>query len=255
MVAKCTVRVHRLRTVYHVVHDLVALQLVCRAAAPCTEKLTVYMQLYVERYTPMAPDAAASILLTEIDLQQVLRLPIYRVPCILGPLHYNQVLACNVCNLFKGLQHLRCPTLQAVILHASRKWGGIAGLEDHEYNLLLEKSKDACAKNASRVKLQQQRDSSDEGQQQLALEAKQTEENAALFPGGIARRVRMIAALSVHGLRLRADSKLCENYICRGLGRPEDIANTMRDVQCLFDYTDYGTRKVFPGFPGPQKHA
>ena len=35
------------------------------------DKLTVYMQLYAERYTPMAPDAAASILLTEIDLQQV----------------------------------------------------------------------------------------------------------------------------------------------------------------------------------------
>lgn len=115
-------------------------------------------------------------------------------------------------------------------------------MDDHEYKLLLGKSEDACAKNAKRVEMRQQLEFSDEGQEKLALEAKQTEETAAWVPGGLARRAQMIAALSVHGLRLRADSGLCQNYICRGQGRPADIANTMRDMQWLFDNTDYRMR-------------
>ena len=51
LVAKCTVRVHRFRTVYHVVEDLVSTQLVCKASTDCAQSLWQNVaELCAERY-------------------------------------------------------------------------------------------------------------------------------------------------------------------------------------------------------------
>lgn len=39
LVARCNVRVHRFRTVHHVVEDLVSMQLVCKASTDCAQVL------------------------------------------------------------------------------------------------------------------------------------------------------------------------------------------------------------------------
>ena len=82
MVAKCTVKVHRLRTVFNVVQDLVALQLVCKAAAPCTSDLWQLVASLCDKKTRCGVDEHVTTFLKDLGcmpkyewVQQALSLP------------------------------------------------------------------------------------------------------------------------------------------------------------------------------------
>ena len=53
------------------------------------------------------------------------------------------------------------------------------------------------------------------------------------------RMVELERALAERGCELRDDSRLCRAYIEHGEGDPEEIADTMREMQFFFDHTNY----------------
>lgn len=144
----------------------------------------------------------------------------------------------SLCGCYLFLLHL-----QDVITAANSKWGGLEGLQQQR---ALQKQEHENNKYAEIARAKQQRDeweASDVGHAQLALEAEHSAEAAAVLgPDASLRRDELLAALSEHGVRLRQDSRLCNEYIRKGLGNAVQIADIMVGMKWLFDNTDYAAR-------------
>ena len=65
------------------------------------------------------------------------------------------------------------------------------------------------------------------------------EDSMAMRSQKESRRLEMIRALQRHGCVLRTDSKLCNDYIRKGRGDPEEIAIVMGQMKFLFEETNY----------------
>ena len=65
-----------------------------------------------------------------------------------------------------------------------------------------------------------------------------------MFPGGSERRQLLLDTLAARGLRLRLDSRLCNEHIRTGVGNVVSIAETMAGMKRLFDNTDYSWRSA-----------
>lgn len=80
-------------------------------------------------------------------------------------------------------------------------------------------------------------EASAEGQANLAQEAKHSEAAAAVVPGGSERRKWLLDHLTARGLRLRLDSRVCNEDIRIGVGNVVSTAETMAAMKWLFDNT------------------
>lgn len=57
----------------------------------------------------------------------------------------------------------------------------------------------------------------------------------------MARKATLEKALRRVGCVLRNDSRICDSYIYRGIGEPNEIAKIMLEMRFLYDHTRYGT--------------
>jgi hypothetical protein len=66
--------------------------------------------------------------------------------------------------------------------------------------------------------------------------------NYATLERSGARFVTLTAALKARGLKLRNDSRLCEQYIMEGGGLAEAVVDTMEEMEFLFKHTTYSRK-------------